>query len=635
MNTPELITHLKQQGVELWVDHDTLNIRAPKGVITGDIQAMLSSQKVEVLEHIQNLQRLEASVAEVTDTTVNGTGLGLQTIGRLIGGFGQTVTPEYRVPIVNARAMAINLTITFRPLPTGYQNQVVIKFRDELEQQLQTLGATVLPWDEAATAFNYDINIPGLNYKHNVQTRAVKPGISAVIDVERPRSPCHVLKQSIAETIYQIYASYVFKGKTISIARIAKLIGWAEEHAAKYVQDPTNTQVITLMELDREFVDPNLPYQRKIQIGLSTLLKSLSELVIGVSDTEISILNMNLSDSIFPRSELQHFVLNSLIPKVFVPIMPLPLSRFDIGTYDPTQSTYAQQLVQLGQSLAKTTLFPPVAKLSQVIKRQSYRDIVNVLVNGRTGVSYGFVAFAEPPTYIGEPELSESDWNHLSDVEGFSREQLRQNQIGRRYVRLAIKGQPAYRQIPDLWLVSSRSGSNKTNLSLEIDVIRIGLKGKLCLELPHASTIDAADIKPSYDIYVMLGICLAAALYQPALIENGTAIVHFHGYPAARWFKPNEHCAGVNNPSVPCGTYESGVFNFLGIAELANRDAVATDLVCLLEPDHGANILAPDPEYLISRLSEGCDQGEIELGGKHFQSLRQFQSLESSTSSRS
>jgi hypothetical protein len=629
MNTPELIAHLKQQGIELWVDGDILNLRAPKGVITRDIQEMLSTHKAEVLAHIQQIQRLEASVADVMDTPVNGTGLGLQTIGRLIGGFGQRVTPEYRVPIVNASAMASNLTITFRPLPMGYQNQVVIQFRDELEQQLQTLGATVLPWDEAATAFNYDINIPGLNYKHKVQTRAVKPGISAVIDVERPRSPCHVLKQSIAETIYQIYASYVFKGKTISIARIAKLIGWAEEHAAKYVQDPTNTQVITLMELDREFVDPNLPYQRKIQIGLSTLLKSLSELVIGVSDAEISILNMNLSDSIFPRSELSHFVLNSLIPKVFVPIMPLPLSRFEIGTYDPTQSTYAQKLVTLGQSLADTTLFPPVAKLSQVIPRQSYRDIVNVLVNGRTGVSYGFVAFAEPPTYIGEPEISEAEWQNLEAVEGFSQDQLRQNQIGRRYVRLTIKGEPVYKQIPDLWLVSSRSGSTKTNLSLETDVIRIGLKEKLCLELPHASTIDAADIKPSYDIYVMLGICLAAAFYQPALIEQGTAIVHFHGYPAASWFQPSEHCVGVNNPSVPCGTYESGVFNFLGIAELANRDVTDVDLVCLLEPDHGANILSPDPEYLISRLKAGCDQSEIELGGKHFQSLKHLQAFKS------
>jgi hypothetical protein len=621
MNASELIVSLQQMGVELWAENDKLNVRSPKGVLTPEIQANLSAQKAEILAHIQQAKGAECSTAGA-DSSPNG-GLNLQAIGRLIGGFSQSLTPEYRVPIVDARKMAQQLTITFRPLPKGYSNQKVLKFREELEQLLQALGAEVVPWEAATTAFNYDVKFPLIAYKHKVQTRAVKAGISAVIDVERPRSLIHTAKQCVAERLYQLYASYVFKGTTISIARIAKLIGWAEEHAAKYIQDPTNTQVVTLMELDPEFVDPNLPYQKKIQIGLNTLLKTLSELVIGVSDSEISILNMNLSDSLFPRSELSQFVLNSLIPKVFVPIMPLPLSRFEVGAYDPCQSNYARQLVILSHALAETTLFPPVAKLSQVIKRQSYRDIVNVLVNGRTGVSYGFVAFAEPPSYVGEPAISASEWEGLAAVEGFSPAQLRQNQLGRRYVRLTIRGELVYRQIPDLWLVSSRSGSDKTNLSLETDVIRLGLQHRLHLQLPQDSGLDPVDIKPSYDIYVMMGICLSAALYQPALIEHGAAIVHFHGYPAASWFKPNEYCVGVNNPSVPCGTYESGVFNFLGIADLATSDSAEIGLACLLEPDHGTNVIARDPAYLVSRLQAGCDQGEIELGGKHFASLRQ------------
>jgi len=60
-------------------------------------------------------------------------------------------------------------------------------------------------------------------------------------------------------------------------------------------------------------------------------------------------------------------------------------------------------------------------------------------------------------------------------------------------------------------------------------------------------------------------------LYTPELIKDGAPIVHFHGYPAFKWFQENEYCVGVNNPSVPCGTYESGVLNFLGVANLQPR----------------------------------------------------------------
>jgi TubC N-terminal docking domain len=618
MNVSEIVTNLNIQGVQFWADEGKLNVRSPKGVITPEIQAELSAQKAEILDYIQQVSISESQISRSDDD-----GLELQAVGRLIGGFSQTITADYRVPIIDAREMAQQLTVTFRPLPNDYTNQTILEFRHELEHKLKDFGVNVLPWQEATTEFSYEINLPLTKYKHKINTRTVRTDISAVIDVERPRSLIHSAKQCVAENLYQLYSSFVFKGKTISIARIAKLIGWAEEHAAKYIQDPTNTQVVILTELDQEFVDPNLPYQRKIQIGLNTLLKTLSELVIGVSDSQISILNMNLSDSIFPRGDLSHFVLNSLIPKVFVPIMPLPLSRFEIATYNPSQSNYAKQLVTLSHHLAETSLFPPIAKLSQVIKRKSYRDIVNVLVNGRTGVSYGFVAFAEPPSYVGSPEISEAEWNSLSPVEGFSQDQLRQNAIGRRYVRIKINAKDAFKQIPDLWLVSSRSGSNKTNLCLDTDVIRIGLKEKLYLQLPPDSMTDQLDVKPSYDIYVMLGICLSAALYLPALIKDGAAIVHFHGYPASNWFKPNEYLVGVNNPSVPCGTYESGVFNFLGIADLANQDLPDLALACLLEPDHGTNVIAHNPKYLVDRLKAGCEEGEIELGGKHFASLKQ------------
>lgn len=616
MNVSEFLTDLTRQDIQVWVDNDKLNIRSPKGVVTPELRQELATHKADIIAFLSQIE----SAASSTPVAFSEA-LSLQTIGRLIGGFSEKLTAEYKPPVIDSRTMAQHLTVTFRPLPPGYNKERILKFREELELKLRHYGVKVLPWDDATTDFNYEIDIPFIKSKKKIHMRAVKVGINAVIDVERTPSLKNRVERFIAEKIYEIYSKFVWKNQQPSIYAIGKIISWAEEHAAKYIQDPMNTQVIVIADLDRDMTNPELPYQQKIKVGLNTLVKNFSELVIGVDDERISVLNMNLSDAVSPRDKMECFILNTLVPKIFVPIMPLPMSRFEIGQYDPSQSTYAEKLVALGKRLAPTGLFPAGSQISKVVKRKSYRDIVNIIMNGRTGVSYGFVAYAEPPHYIGKPEITEQEWESLFPIEGF-RDEVRKNELGRRYVKTKIGTEVVYKQIPDIWLVSSRSGSNKTNLSLEHDILRIGLKEKLFLQLPQTASTDKVDLKPSYDLYVMMGIALAAALYTPELIKNGAPIIHFHGYPSPEWFKTNEYCSGTHNPSVPCGTYESGVFNFLGIYSLANQHGANMALASLIEPDHGANFIAPDMDYLLERLEAGLAEGQIELGGKHFNSLK-------------
>ncbi|PLZ13014.1 hypothetical protein [Fischerella thermalis] len=617
MNAYDLLENLIQKGVHLWVDNEKLNLRSPKGIMTPEMQAELTAHKSEILTLLR-----DRDVTTKAASVPLSMGLSLQTIGRLIGGFVKKSAVEYKPPVIDPRVMAQKLTVTFRPLPKGYKQIEIIKFREELAEKLSNYGVKILSWEEATTEFYYDVNLPLINFNKSLKIRGVKAEIDAVIDVEKNPNFIRKLGVYVAEMLYYAYSQFILNNQHISVSRIAKLSSWAEDHVAKYIEDPTNTQVIILSEIDKDFVNPLINYQEKINIGINTLVRTFSEMVIGVSKDKISILNMNLSDSIFPRKEMEYFVLNSLVPKVFVPIYPLLLNRFTLEQYKPHESSYAEKLVKLGNELASTGLFPPGFKLCEVIKRKSHRDIVNVIVNGRTGVSYGFVAYVEPPQYVGEPEITEDEWQNLLSVAGFSSDEFRQNEKGRYYIKTKVKAEYRYKQIPDIWLVSSRSGANKTDLNLESDIIRIGLKEKLFLQLPNGINPELVDIKPSYDIYVMLAISLSAALYTPDLIKNGAPIVHFHGYPAAEWFKQNEYCVGINNPSVPCGTYESGVLNFLGISSLANQQVDNPALVSLIEPDHGTNFIAHDLEYLVQRLQAGCTQGQIELGGKHFASLK-------------
>lgn len=613
MSVSELLTNLNQKGVELWIDDDKLKINSPKGVLTQQLKSDIAAQKREILGFLRENQ----------DSTQNtATGLSLQTIGRLLGGFCPQSSAEFKSPIIEPEVMAKQLKITFRPLPKGFDNNTVLKFREELKLKLQNSGVTILDWQLATKEFRYNINVPLTKWKKSMTMRVVKDNIDAVIDVERPLSSTGKAKSLVAEKFYQGYSRFVLKNRQTSVSTITKLIGWAEDNVMQRLEDPTSTQVILLTEIDQKFVDSELPYQEKISIGVNTLVKTFSEIVIGVSDSNISILNMNLSDSIFPRENFESFVAKSLIPKIYVPIAPLPMSRFAVGTYKPSESEYANKLVELSRELATTGLFPSGFKLSEIITRKSHRDIVNSIVNGRTGVSYGFVAYAEPPQYIGKPEIELKEWETLSSVEGFSNSEVRQNEIGRRYIKTKVKDKTFYKQIPDIWLACSRSGANKTDLKLEHDILRMGLKDRLYLELPLGIDSNKLDIKPSYDTYVMVGLVLAAALYTPELIENGAPMIHFHGYPASQWFDEHEYYTGVDNPSVPCGTYESGVFNFLGIHNLANNHDNKITLAALLEPDHGTNIVTGDFKYLLDRLQTGIKQRQIELGGKHFASLK-------------
>ncbi|MEO0768872.1 MAG: hypothetical protein AAFY72_05480, partial [Cyanobacteria bacterium J06649_4] len=168
------------------------------------------------------------------------------------------------------------------------------------------------------------------------------------------------------------------------------------------------------------------------------------------------------------------------------------------------------------------------------------------------------------------------------------------------------------------------------NLDISRDVIRLGLTNSLQLEMPKGSSgpNQPNDVRPSYDTYVMVAIALSTALYTPNLIENGAPIIHFHGYPAKSWFSLQEGFSGYNNPAVPCGTYESGVFNFLSIYQLAERQLEESQpsplkLMGLVEPDHGINLLAESTNYLLSRLAEGVALEQIELGGRYLPTLKE------------
>ena len=514
----------------------------------------------------------------------------------------------------NPAEMSERVIVTFKPIPKNYPDTEISAYRERLRNSLLSNGVNVISWEDATTedgSYGMFSKLMGL--------RSVRRKVNAVIDVKKRLSPFRWLLSKVAENIYRIV-----RKDTLSVSSILKISGWADDFTVGYLQDPYNTQVITIMSLDPEFENQDTTYDEKISIGLKNLITNMSEIVIGVSHSKFGITNMNLSDSIYAHDQLDEFVLYSLIPKIYAPIKPPVLTRFSVSKYEPKEFEYARKLSALGADLKSTDLFPAGSKFSDAIKRLSHRDVANKILDGRTGVSYGFIALAEPPGYDGDKYIDENIWNSLQEIPGYNSDEVRAASNDRWYVKTLLGDKTVYQQVPDIWIVTSRSGCDKTNLNPDSDIVRIGLvKGKLHLEIPKGVDLGRKDIRPSFDTYVILSQALSSALYAPYLIEKEMSILHFHGYPDPCWFGVSEHHAGARNPSLPCGTVEAALLNYSAVYETAIKNGSDIKLLCLVESDHGVNVLGPDREYLVQRLLAGSSEGHILLGGKYLPMLKQ------------
>ncbi len=535
--------------------------------------------------------------------------LGLHTIAALSGmpKIKNLVNPK------NPTEMSERVTVTFKPLPKNYPDTEISAYRERLRNSLLQTGVNVISWEDATTedaSYGMFSKLMGL--------RSVRRKVNAVIDVRKRLSPVRWCLSKVAENIYRIV-----RKDSLSVSSILKISGWADDFTVGYLQDPYNTQVITIMSLDPEFENEDTTYDEKISIGLKNLIANMSEIVIGVSHSKFGITNMNLSDSIYTHDQLDDFVLYSLIPKIYAPIKPPVLTRFAVSEYDPQEFEYAKKLSALGADLKSTDLFPAGSKFVDAIKRLSHRDVANKILDGRTGVSYGFIALAEPPRYDGEKYIDEDVWDSLQEIPNYNPDEVRAASNDRWYVKTLLGEGTVYQQVPEIWIVTSRSGCDKTNLNPNSDIVRIGLvKGKLHLEIPRGVDLGRKDIRPSFDTYVILAQALSSALYAPSLIEKEMSILHFHGYPDPCWFGVSEHHAGARNPSLPCGTVEAALLNYSAVYETATKNGSDIKLLCLVESDHGVNVLGPDREYLVQRLLAGSSEGHILLGGKYLPMLK-------------
>lgn len=327
--------------------------------------------------------------------------------------------------------------------------------------------------------------------------------------------------------------------------------------------------IITIIPEPKE-INKNSSYTEHMNASLNMFAYHMTNLAIIVNEKEWAVYSLNGSHPYFSRNEnFKESVLNELIPKISAPVMPPSLKDFIVrqGVFNVNDKFYEpfiNDLIEGGKFLEKTGLYPKKRLVSELNFRNNfYRWIGGKYLDNRNGMSYGFVARQLP-------------------------------------VKLDKK-------IPDVWVLTSKSGSNKSNLNKSTDIIKMGLcDGKMILETPAGVNIEG-DYKPSFDTRVILAHAVGNAIlaktmkekrpdwqFYKTLENNGVAIAHWHGNLKKELLPKNFIVYGQNNPSVSCSSAQSAIYALndkinSGLNYIEQNIEYASEIH--IEPHHGINVI--------------------------------------------
>lgn len=351
--------------------------------------------------------------------------------------------------------------------------------------------------------------------------------------------------------------------------------------------------------------------QQRLDSVVGVFAWHMIHIAIFIDEHSWTICTMNGSVATYSHGQdFQVAVHTSLIPKLTAQVVP-PNKSHDIlfrsSDFYESQLTgqpYFNDFVSAGSIWAKNQLMLSHTSVDSLQYRNAfYKRIVQAYLDHRSGMSYGFLAWQLPVKVKTAYTLAEAqtsfpniDWEKEEAI-------LIEDKL---LIGISLSGTRYVLEVPEVWVLSTRSGCNKTKLELPNDLVRLGLvKGKIIIEAPGAAN-HATPAKPSYDTLTILahavGNALVAGLmrmFQPnsqfahLLEEQGCSLTHWHNYLDQMTLPEGHFLHGLENPSVACSTPQSAIYALLGKFEalnlaLTNRQEFLGDVQ--VEPDHGTNI---------------------------------------------
>ncbi|MEK7564872.1 MAG: hypothetical protein AAB501_01375 [Patescibacteria group bacterium] len=468
------------------------------------------------------------------------------------------------------------MVITFYPHEKHKVSENILSFANKFKEALKNIGVTIIPYEESL--------------------------------VEVP------IKRKLKILFYSIIGKIpkgLKKGKKIK--RGVSVITLGEGITGDLAMDNTlgfaQNSVITILDMP-EGIGHDTEFHEHFNTAMNLFAYHMTNIAIVIDKEKWIPYNFNASHPIYLIDEnLEKNILKGVIPKIAAPIKPPKLSEFKIlkekfDPFDKEHKHITDDFTESGSMLEKTNLYPPGKLLDSLpFRNDFYKWIGKIHLDHRNGMSYGFLA-RQLPTKLGSVYDSISFKNKFSkNIENFNDFFSHDNE---NYIIIDTAKGKICIQITPIWVLAQKSGSKKTNINPERDLIKIGLvEGKMLIQIPKRLKI-TPDYKPSFDTKVILAHAIGNAIiaslirhfdpnskFVDNVEERGLAIAHWHGYINPEMIPDGWSVYGENNVPVSCSTPQSAIFALSGklnkFLEIFNNNKKYRGDIHI-EPHHGNNI---------------------------------------------
>jgi hypothetical protein len=335
--------------------------------------------------------------------------------------------------------------------------------------------------------------------------------------------------------------------------------------------------------------------QQRLDAIVGRLARDMVHILVYVTDQSWTICTMNGGVVTFNTSyPLMVDVRNTLVPKLTAQVVPPRAEELDImpgalqtGTeeFDAVAADFMQCSALWSNN---ASLLTHTSTKGLDYRSAFYQRIVARYLDQRSGMSYGFFASQRPVAV--KPALFFP---------------------GAGLLPLRLQGADLFVPVPQIRVITTRSGCRKNHLDPRRDLVEIGLvqrngKGRAYLKTPAGSSAEIVA-KPSFDTLTILahalGNALAASMLMTLKPESGfplhlarfgASMTHWHDYPDLSQLPEGYYLHGESNPPVACSTPQSAAYSLLGkiaALEAALEQGREYRGDVHVEPNHGTNIV--------------------------------------------
>jgi hypothetical protein len=396
----------------------------------------------------------------------------------------------------------------------------------------------------------------------------------------------------------------------------------------QYISSFKHNSIIHILSFPKNII-PGSTFEEHFDTAMSLFAYHMANIVLAVDSSKWMMYNFNASHPIYniDDPDFEQRILKALIPKVVAPISPNRLNEFDIlskkfSVTDPIIDEAISDMTKGANLLEQVKIFPTGKKIDELPFRDNFHKLIGKLhLDNRSGMSFGFISKQLPITPEKILTIEETK-KHYSQYIMPGKDYFIDADCNIHLIFELPNMGTFSMKVPEVWVLTLRSGSNKTKFNKHKDTLLLGLssKGKMLMQFPEHTSV-SSDIKPSFDTKVILAHATGNAIITSILLflnresnfanlatSSGLGISHWHGYFKSEFIPENCMVYGNSNLHVACSSPQSAIYALGGKLtafqnKLGSKDHVH-DGDIHIEPHHGINIsyesLEKLGEYLIN-----------------------------------